>query len=458
MKKGIFRVVASLVMITLLVLAFSACGTPGTNSPTTAIQTSSPAATTPAPTPTPTPVPTPEPPKPVTITVTTWSFGTDGTAAWWSQMMDSFKAKFPYITLDVQEIPGGNYDDKIKVLLSSDQLPDYLPNYGTAYIDLAGSDLDAKFVDLTPYLNAYPDFKADFDQATLDFNSRNGKIYGLPYSHSMMGYFYNKELFTKAGIDAPAATWDEFWQDCDKLEASGVAALSIDTEGWPTTLLAGALIGSAGDEGLKFMTTPKPLDYNQPFVVDAFARVQTAFQKYTTKDAVGNKYDQSESNFLMGKTAIFFNGPWMIPDMSDTNKAEAGFINKVGVAVYPDTAYNAPGNGDYICSKTKEKADAAWQLMMFAKSLDQQVKALDMAGVTPVSPNIVIPDDIRQKQPLFCNLLDMANKAKNHINDYGQWYPNVGAELSNLYPELALGKITPADFCAKLTEEAQKNK
>jgi raffinose/stachyose/melibiose transport system substrate-binding protein len=86
------------------------------------------------------------------------------------------------------------------------------------------------------------------------------------------------------------------------------------------------LIGSSGDAGFKFMTTPKPVDYNQPFVIDAFTKIQTAFQKYTTADAVGNKYDQSESNFLMGKTAMFFNGPWMIPDMSDANKAEAGFI------------------------------------------------------------------------------------------------------------------------------------
>jgi raffinose/stachyose/melibiose transport system substrate-binding protein len=456
MKKGILRVIAILALFTFIVLAVTACGAAGSGgTTTTAVQTSSEK--------TATSEPTPEPKKaePVTITVTTWSFGTDASATWWSQMVDGFKAKFgDQITLDVQEIPGGNYDDKIKVLLSSDQLPDYLPNYGTAYIDLVGGDLDKKFVDLTPYFDANPDFKACFDQATLDFNSRNGKVYGIPYSHSMMGYFYNKELFTKAGIAEPAKTWDEFWQDCDKLKAAGIAPLSIDTEGWPTTLLAGALIGSSGDEGLKFMTTPKPLDYNQPFVVDAFKKVQMAFQKYTTKDAVGNKYDQSENNFLMEKTAIFFNGPWMLADIKDPNKTKPDFNDKVGVAIYPaDTAYCAPGNGDYICSKTKEKADASWQLMMFAKSLDQQVKALDLAGITPVSPNIVIPDSVKQKQPLFVSLLDMATKAKNHINDYqGQWYPNVCVELGKLYPELALGKITPKDFCTKLTEAAQKNK
>ena len=451
MKKGIFKAIVVLVLVTFIVMAVAACGTIGSGSDTTtAVQTA--AETTAA--------PETEKAEPVSITVTTWSFGTDGTASWWAQMVDGFKAKFgEQIKLDVQEIPGGNYDEKIKVLLSSDQLPDFLPNYGTPYIDLAGADLEKKFVDLTPYFDANPEFKAQFDPATLALNSRNGKIYGAASAKSMMGYFYNKELFAKAGITEPAKTWDEFWQDCDKLKAAGITALSIDTEGWPTTLLAGAMIGSSGEEGKTFMTTPKPLDYNKPFIIDAFKNIQIAFQKYTSKDAVGNKYDQSASNFLTGKTAIFFNGPWMIPDFKDVNKSSADFDKKIGVAVYPgDTSYCAPGNGDYICSKTKEKADAAWQFMMFSKSLDQQVKALDLGGITPESPKIVLPDAVKQKMEIFVNLLELATNAKTHINDYGQWYPNVGEELGKMYPELALGKITPEDFCKRLTEAAQKNK
>ncbi len=83
------------------------------------------------------------------------------------------------------------------------------------------------------------------------------------------------------------------------------------------------------------------------------------FKNYTTVDAIGGKYENAANNFLSGKTAIIANGPWMIPDFSDPEKAPEGFANKVGVAIYPESGvYDAPMFGFFIASKDKEHADA----------------------------------------------------------------------------------------------------
>ena len=37
----------------------------------------------------------------------------------------------------------------------------------------------------------------------------DGKQYGVPFNAGMVGFWYNKDLFAQAGIDAPPATWDE---------------------------------------------------------------------------------------------------------------------------------------------------------------------------------------------------------------------------------------------------------
>jgi len=129
-----------------------------------------------------------------------------------------------------------------------------------------------------------------------------------------VGYFYNKELFTKAGIAGPAKTWDEFFSDLEKLKTSGTSAISMDTGdgGWCTGILLSGLIGTNGDAGNKFMNTLQPTNYETPEFIDAAKKIQLCFQKYTTTDAIGGKYDAAANNFLTGKTAMIFNGPWMI--------------------------------------------------------------------------------------------------------------------------------------------------
>ena len=63
----------------------------------------------------------------------------------------------------------------------------------------------------------------------------DGKQYGLPWDMGMMGVWYNKDLFSKAGITAPPATWDDFLADVEKLKASGVAPLAIaGKDKWPS--------------------------------------------------------------------------------------------------------------------------------------------------------------------------------------------------------------------------------
>ena len=88
----------------------------------------------------------------------------------------------------------------------------------------------------------------------LGCNSRDGKIYGIPYTRQVIGYFYNKDLFAQAGIEKPAKTWDEFFEQCDKLVDAGITPLSMDTadSGWVTSLMLGAMIGES-DEGEQFM-------------------------------------------------------------------------------------------------------------------------------------------------------------------------------------------------------------
>jgi raffinose/stachyose/melibiose transport system substrate-binding protein len=389
----------------------------------------------------------------------TFRVGTDVGAKYLSDFVERFnKENEGKIKIVIEEVPGqDNLINKLKTLTTANELPDII-EAPYNILDVAANQ--NKLVDLTPYLNADSDWKSSVSQRGLDYNTRNGKIYGIPTERTLIGYYYNKELFAKAGIE-PAKTWEDFWSNCDKLTAAGAAPLSMDTAetGWLTNLVFGALIGTSGDEGNKFMNTSRPKDYNKSYIVDAAKKLQIAFQKYTTKDAVGGKYDNGANNFFSGKTAIIANGPWMMADFKDETKAPKGFNDKVGIATFPGGMNDGAAYGVMIGSRDKTHADAAAIVLKAYTSPQQQVKQLELAGNIPDSPKAKISDEYQKTNPLVGKLLEYGNSnIKYRYTDYQtQWYANVTDGISNLLPDLALNKMTAEEFCKQLTELAQKN-
>lgn len=399
---------------------------------------------------------------PIVIKYPSFQIGVNSYAPVFSKNIEEFNKKYgDKIKVEVEEIPGDQaYVDKMKVLLSANELPDLV--YAGGYNLLDPALEKNAVVDLTPYLNDDPEWKALFNKDVLDFNSRDGKVYSLPNERQVIGYFYNRELFSKAGINAPPETWDEFFKDCDKLKAVGITPISMDTadSGWLTSLWMNSMVGTNGDNGNKLMNTSNITDYTAPEFIDAFTKIQKMFKEYTTTDAIGGKYENGANNFLSGKTAMIANGPWMISDFEDTTKAPAGFVNKVGAAIFPGQGvFDAPMLGFFVASKDKEHADATVTLLKYLTSKEVQLRGFDMIGTMPVSTNIEIPQDIAKKHPLVAELISLANGAKYKYNNYqGLWYPNTLDELSTDYPALATGKMTPEEFANKLTEVANKNK
>ncbi|HYE84157.1 MAG TPA: extracellular solute-binding protein [Clostridia bacterium] len=399
--------------------------------------------------------------EPVVIKYPTYQVGVNAAAPLLKVNVEEFnKLHEGEIVVEIEEIPGDQaYVDKIKVLLSANELPDLV--YAGGYNLLDSALEKSAVVDLTPYLDADPQWKAMFADRDLEFNSREGKVYSVPEERQPVGYFYNKELFQQAGIPEPPKTWDEFFSVCDKLKAAGITPLSMDTAdtGWLTSLWLSSIIGTSGDAGNQYMNTMNVKDYTSPEVLDAIVKIQKMFLEYTTSDAVGGKYENGANNFLSGKTAMVANGPWMISDFSDATKAPEGFAAKVGSAIYPNQGvFDAPMLGYFVASKDKAHADAAVEFLKFLTSKETQLRGLEMIGRIPTTDAIEITSDIAAKHPLLVELIDAMKDAKFRYNFYQTlWYPNVLDKMSTDYPALAMNKMTPEEFAKRLTETAQKN-
>ncbi|QCT01539.1 extracellular solute-binding protein family 1 [Paenibacillus algicola] len=120
------------------------------------------------------------------------------------------------IELDVQWIPGANYDEKINVLAASGNLPD-------VYTILPASDLYVKwqgegaFAELQDYVDDYPNLKNAFSEEVWQMKNPKGITYGIPKGGptNPVAYVVRKDWLDNLGLTIPDAdrfTVDEFYK------------------------------------------------------------------------------------------------------------------------------------------------------------------------------------------------------------------------------------------------------
>jgi raffinose/stachyose/melibiose transport system substrate-binding protein len=386
-----------------------------------------------------------------------YAVGTHLSRPAWEAFYKRFTEKYQgQISLKIEELPSDTvYTDKMKVLAASRELPDVVDGKNGVR-DLAVQNGQA--VDLKPFLDRDPDFRDKvIGPAAIAANTMpDGKIYSVVAGSQVIGYYYNKEMFQKAGI-VPARTWDEWFSNCDKLKASGVIPLALMTgeNSWTTNLILSAMVASRGQAGQTFMNTSHPRTYQTPEMIQALGDMQRCLQNYTSPDALGALYANAANNFLMEQAAIIANGPWMIGDFANLEKTAPGFDKKVGWSLFPgDGLVTSYAEGDVICSPP-ERVEAAWIFLKERSSRESQLDNLRLMGSLPSAVDLEIPADVRQNMPLVVEHANAVGKMKYHGDTFDVLgYASVVDAFGRYYPELAAGTLTPTAMAARLDEAA----
>lgn len=399
----------------------------------------------------------------IEVSYATFMVGTHASAEAEKIVIDEFNKQYAgKIRVVVEELPSDDaFVDKMKILATSKSLPDVIIGKN-GIRELAIKNGQA--VDLIPALKADAEWAKYVGEAAMEYNmTDDGKLYSISNQRQVVGYFYNKDMFKKAGI-TPAKTWKEFMSNNEKLKAAGFAPLSLMTgeNAWTTNLLLAAYIGSQGKEGNDFMNTTYPETYSTTAMVEGLTMLQECLQKYTTSDAVGAIYANAANNFLQENTAIIANGPWMCPDFSDDSKAAAGLADRIGVALYPEDGLISQFEVGYILNtngKSEAEQAAALEFLKFKTGAWAQAVFLDKAGVLPLTEHVEISDAYKAENPLMADLLELAGGAKYRFENIDNTaYASVVDEFAVRYPELVYGQITPKEMADALTRAIANHK
>lgn len=148
----------------------------------------------------------------------------------WEEVARRFEAKHPGVKVEMQFLENEAYKAKLPTILQSRDRPHILYSW-------AGGVLKAQVEAgvLEDMSAGVGDYKANLSPGAVEAFTVDGKLYGLPYNVSQVGFMYNKDLFAKAGVDgAKVKSWDDLLDAVKKLKTAGVTPIAVGGgDKWP---------------------------------------------------------------------------------------------------------------------------------------------------------------------------------------------------------------------------------
>ncbi|MEV8602723.1 extracellular solute-binding protein [Streptomyces griseoviridis] len=160
---------------------------------------------------------------------------------YWSRVADSYESNHSGVKVDVTVYSWNDVDRKVKELVDAGQAPD-MAQIGS-YADYAAKNLLYQADDLLSIST-----QADFASQLATAGRVKDVQYGMPFAASTRLLFYNKGLFSKAGL-TPPQTWKDLAADAAALKAEGVSypyALPLGPEEAQAETMQWLLSGGGG--------------------------------------------------------------------------------------------------------------------------------------------------------------------------------------------------------------------
>ncbi len=197
-----------------------------------------------------------------------------------------------------------------------------------------------------------------------------GKIYGMPWFIDALFFFYNKEYLSKAGIDAPPKTWDDFVTTAQAVQSKAGVKYPITFQ-WKQIegefdLFETFLFGFGGKVFNADQTAPA---FNDDHGVAALQFEADLYQKYKLVDpnSFASRPLEVTKNLAAGNTAFGILWGGLSGLLTDPKSSKE--VGKIDVSLIPVKGNNPSTTTDgsetvSMVAKSANK-DAAWSWIDF---------------------------------------------------------------------------------------------
>jgi len=471
MRKSILFAIGLLVAMSLIATACAPAAPPAP----AAAPTQAPAAPTAAPQPTavpptavpPTAVPpTAVPPTAVPPTaapevkITWWHIQVvEDQIALWQKLADEYMAAHPNVKIEITWMENEAFKTKMTTVMQSGQPPDIFQSWGGGVMnEYANAGL---LRDITPELDADGGaWRNTFSPGALGVYSYKGKNYGVPWDMGMVGFWYNKALFSKAGIEAPPKTWTELLEDVKKLKAAGITPIALgEGDKWPGAFWWEYLAVRVGGKAAFDAAYSRTGSFADPPFVEAGKKLQELTALKPFQDGfLGATWATDEPTLMgNGKAAMDVMGQWAPGAFKDNSVDKKGIGDDLAWFPFPavEGGAGAPedalggGNGFAV---GKNAPPEAVDFVKYLTRAESQVQCAQIGFCVPV----VKGGEAGLTDPLLKMVQEGAAAAKYFQLYYDQYLtPAMGSVVYDSVQGLFAGTLTPEQAAQALEDSAK---
>lgn len=269
------------------------------------------------------------------------------------QLMDMYTKEHPNVHFEIETLGDADCQTKFKSYVTAKTYPDLtvvwcIPSYMDAFMEGGVfAEVPQDYVD-----------SAKFANGSLDYCSKDGKVYALGRNTDVMVFYYNKDLFEKYGVKVPE-TYDDLLKAADVFTENDIIPCAMSgSASWCdshfVTGIIGTLVGADTQKELQKAITDG--DFSADFwkkscdlaVQGAEKLFQFGFETYD--------YGTAENLFLNGEAAMWWMGSWEMSVATDFNMG--AFAMPTADPSVEEALFAFPGGGYAVCKGTENEAVA----------------------------------------------------------------------------------------------------
>lgn len=388
------------------------------------------------------------------VTIEWWNImTTEPNKTQWANAAKAYMAAHPEVTIKLVTLENEAFKSKMTALTASGKLPDIFHTWGGGVLKQqvqAGLVADLSTA-IAPWANS-------ISKIAIQPYQIDGKTYAVPFDIGMVGFWYNKALFAKAGIAGPPATWSEYLTDIKKLKAAGITPIAVaGKDKWPEMYYWAYLSMRVG--GLDALKQAQQTnDFTGPAFVEAGRHLQelTALQPFQQGYA-GAGYDApggESATMSNGQAAMELMGQWAPSVESSTGKGlgkDLGFFPFPTVDGGKGLVTEVFGGGGAHALRTGAP-DVAIDFLKFFSSLPEAQKLVGSGAVMPtiIGSETALTDPNKQ---MVAKALANATGFQLFLDQ--AFPPAVGQEVNDSVAALVAGQKTPQQVSQAITQTAK---
>ena len=319
------------------------------------------------------------------------------------RIYEDFEKRHPNIHLNLVSMPSStDVISKVGDLLTVGEIPDIVFTGGDGRESIYSFMVEKGYaVDLMPYIEKDTKFAESVSETILNrWKTSDGKLYTVSDVLLMGGYWYNQEIFERAGIQNIPGTWDEWYKVCEKIAAldKNIAPVILDANH-----MAYLLTAILANEDITELENIRKSMINVNSA--AFDKMFEQLQRISEYAILAGNYNYRDTlaSFNRQESAIYINGVWA-NSMIDSNLrvAYAPFPSDDGKGISTQSAcvgYILGNTGD------EKRIAASVEFLKYMLSEETAERIMEETGQTPSNPKIDITkqsENIRMNQAVEC--------------------------------------------------------